>query len=148
MKHGRESAESITIYKSLGLAVQDLTAAKLILDISESKNSNVPIHKAKMSAIPTQSGNLTLEKSTTSMETTCPAKNVIFFSKVTFYSDLKLTICELVLTEKKTQKVCSASCFLYDARTGQLMMIIEEWDYTAAEDVKVAAISCLAINNV
>ena len=35
-KAGRENKDSITIYKSLGLAVQDLAAAKLISDISNS----------------------------------------------------------------------------------------------------------------
>ena len=148
IKGGRKSLKTRTIYKSLGLAVQDLTAAKLITDISQSIDNPFPIKRVKMSDVEIKSFSNVVPKTNISCtETICKAESTTFVSKVTFYLHLTYITCELAITRKDGGAVCTALCFIYDAKNGQLITIIEDWNPNADEQDKIRIVSHLSGTN-
>ena len=148
IKRGRKSPETISIYKSLGLAVQDLTAAKLISDISQSTDNPFPIKRVKMSDVEEKSfSNEEPTNNVNCTEAICQAESVTFMSKVKFYLHLNSITCELVITRNDGGAVCTALCFMYDAKTGQLIAVIEDWKPNADEQDRIGIISNITGNH-
>ena len=142
-KSGRESIDAVTIYKSLGLAVQDLAAAKLITDVSRSSNSRIPIKREKWTDTEIKDAKTIVNVKST--ETTCEAKHVTFKCRASFYPTLDSITCEIIITKNDGGCVCFAKCFLYEASNGQLLALLDDWSQDAPAETKAGVI--LSINN-
>ena len=138
-KFGRTGSDSVTIYKSLGLAIQDLAAAKLLSDISESSSSEVPINLVKREAI--NGKDETLNTDVKSVDTTCMADRVTFICSANYYLNHGTTTCEIMIKRNDDDSVCTELCFLYNSNNGELVAIIDDWKANTTEETKIKLIS-------
>jgi hypothetical protein len=121
------------------LAVQDLAAAKLILDVSELSASEVPINIVKREAIKIKNEALSTDVKT--VNTTCKADRVTFICAAKFYLNHDIIACEVVVKQNDDDSVCTELCFLYNSKNGQLVAIIDDWKASATEETKIKIIS-------
>ena len=141
-KAGRENKDSITIYKSLGLAVQDLAAAKLISDISNSSNTEIPIPQVKAKDI--KISKHTEKVDTKNVTTTCQSETLTFTATSRYNQTFDYVSCEIVLVKSVDGSVGSSVCFLYNAVNGKLVAFIPDWDSNASDDTKRELLSSLS----
>ena len=140
-KEGRQNHENITIYKSLGLAVQDLAAAKLISDISHSSNFELPVKQIKTTDIKTSDHFECADGK--SVTTTCQSTPFTFTSKAHFNPIYNFISCEVVMIGNFDGSVCSSVCFLYNAENGKLISFVSDWDYNASNNTKMNRLASL-----
>ena len=141
-KTGRQSSSSITIYKSLGLAVQDLAAAKLISDISKSPDTELPIPHVKVDEIKAAGHKQNVDVKT--VTTSCQSGFLTFTSNAHFNPSLNYVSCEIAVVNNVDGSVCSSVCFLYDSTNGKLVAIIRNWDCNASNDTKMRLLSSIS----
>ena len=140
-KSGRKSNDSVTIYKSLGLAVQDLAAANLVSDLSRPLEDDNPIKHINRKDININEDKISTSTDDKCVETSCKADHIIFTCKTTLYLSLSCTTCEITTTSLKDGIVCSSLCFLYNSTNGKLVAIIDDWDCHASKEAKIKIIS-------
>ena len=136
---GRTCSDRVTIYKSLGLAVQDLAAAKLISDVSESPCSEVPINIVKTESV--KGNDETINPERKSVDTTCSADRLTFVCAAHFYLNHDTTTCEIMIKHKDDDSVRAELCFLYNSNNGQLVAIFDDWKTSASEETKIKIIT-------
>lgn len=141
-KTGRQNSKSITIYKSLGLAVQDLAAAKLISDISKSSDTELPIPQIKVAEI--KAANDERNVDVTSVTTACKSGFLTFTSNAHFNPSCNFVCCEISVVNNVDGSECSSVCFLYNATNGKLVTIIRDWDCNATKDTKMKLLSSMS----
>ena len=125
-KNGREASDSVTIFKSLGLAVQDLVSAKLITDIAQSSNCSNPIKILDTSI--SNVGDEIKFWTAKEVETVCKGDHVSFSSKATHYPELGLMTCEVQVDKIVDGSECTKLCFIYDSHNGNMLGMINDWD--------------------
>ena len=140
-KEGRQNHENITIYKSLGLAVQDLAAAKLISDISHSSNFELPVKQIKTTDIITYDHFEYADGK--HVTTTCQSTPFTFTSKAHFNPTYNFISCEVTMIGNFDGSVCSSVCFLYNAENGKLISFVSDWDYNASNNTKMNRLASL-----
>ena len=140
-KNGRENKESITIYKSLGLAVQDLAAAKLISDISDSSDTEFPIPQVKAKDIKTSKHIDKLDAK--NVTTTCQSETLTFTATARYNQTFDFISCEIALVKSIDGSIGSSVCFLYNAVNGKVVAFIDDWDSNASDDTKRGLLSSL-----
>ena len=141
-KAGRENKDSITIYKSLGLAVQDLAAAKLISDISDSSNTEIPIPQLKGKDIKISKHIENVD--TKNVTTTCQSETLTFTAASRYNETFNYVSCEIALVKSVDGSVGSSVCFLYNAVNGKLVAFIPDWNSNASDDTKRELLSSLS----
>ena len=141
-KAGRENKDSITIYKSLGLAVQDLAAAKLISDISEALNTEIPIPQLKAKDIKISKHIENVD--TKNVTTTCQSETLTFTAASRYNETFDYVSCEIALVKSVDGSVGSSVCFLYNAVNGKLVAFIPDWNRNASDDTKRELLSSLS----
>ena len=125
-KYGRETNDSVTIFKSLGLAVQDLVSAKLITDISKSSTSSNPI-KILNSSIRNVDDDIK-DWGGKEVETVCKGDHASFSSMATHYPELGLMTCEVYVDKIIDGSECTKLCIVYASHNGNMLGMINDWD--------------------
>lgn len=125
IKGGRRDDRSVTIYKSLGLAVQDLVAAKIVFDeVAGGEGNPLPVPKYNSDDVTVFLEGLSYSELEPHSVSTELATSKVKMNCTAASNGPKYLSCTIITgTVDESEK--STLCLVYRALTGQLMGIIE-----------------------